>query len=98
VALTRGERQLLERLAAEGPDGEPLTQARPGGWWFGEERVSARIGWNLLRKCLIRTVYENNTHDYHLYVINEEGRQAVRDPTYVPLIIRHLTGDDITHG
>lgn len=74
--LTRGERHVLEKLSKEGD----LVQEQPGGWWCGDEKISGKIGWSLLRKCLItEDSYSGLVH----YRINEYGIAALADPSYV---------------
>lgn len=71
--LTRGERAVLERLAA----GEELTWAQPGGWWIETDQIAGRIGWALLRKVYIGETYKGG-ENYIIYTINEWGRNALK--------------------
>lgn len=45
---------------------------------------------NLLRLCLVKPDGENHGGKVERYVITEDGRQVVRDKTYVPRIITVL--------
>ena len=70
--LTRGEKQVLKRLAA----GEELDEFVPGGWWLALDRIDGRIGWNLLRKmALHQEMYTDDAH--RIYTINETGRKLL---------------------
>lgn len=73
MQLTPRQRYVLEQMA----EGQELTEAIPGGWWLEEERIGGQVGWALLRMSLISQ--DKYTSDgYHIYVINEWGRKAIK--------------------
>ena len=78
IPLSRGERRVLQMIVDAG-DEEELTQALPGGWWLGTEKISPKIGAGLLRKILISVTYHSAREDYFIYRINEWGRAALQN-------------------
>lgn len=83
--------KVLKAMAEEGDDGELTVEGREA--WYGLERTSIATVYTLLRLCLLH----DDTKDgfttesrYHYYSLNEEGRKILKDPAYVPLIVRHL--------
>ena len=70
--LTKGEKQVLQRLAA----GEELDEFIPGGWWIDLDQIDGRIGWNLLRKMALHQETYCGA-DHHIYTINETGRKLL---------------------
>lgn len=89
MPLTPRERDILTRMAAAervrnaGGDEEPYTEteltfSKGGGWWFGLEKVSARVALSLVYRAYItREVGRDEADDYRVYVINGDGRKAV---------------------
>lgn len=72
---------------------EQLIWANPGGWWIGCDQISGKIGWSLLRKCLIspdESGYTPTKGEIFHYNINEDGVNCLNDPSYVPRILREF--------
>lgn len=91
MPLTPRERDILTRMAAaqaaldrgEANDAaynlDELTYAKGGGWWYGLERLSARVALSLVYRAYVtREVGQNDADDYRVYVINEDGRNAAQ--------------------
>lgn len=105
-ALTPGQHEVLQALAAaedraasEGTiftdNDTTLDHFTPGGWWIGQNQISGKVGYSLLRLCLIRREdYSTETCEY--FTINGDGRRALADPAYVPPGFQLL--EDIRHG
>jgi hypothetical protein len=53
-------------------------------WWVGNRRTSWRTVKQLLERCLIRSTGGNLGDSCERYEINEHGRAALLDKTYVP--------------
>lgn len=87
-ALSRGERDLLEKLRVEADDvenGEQLTRFVPGGWYFGSDRISATLCFRLIKHCAISMDGEESGGTSYWY-INETGREALADPNWKALV------------
>jgi hypothetical protein len=82
MKLTNKQRDALEQLA----NGAELTEAHPGGWWIGNNRISGRVGMFLLRYCLIRKIYDDT--EVKGYIIGEDGTGVLNDEKYVPRIVK----------
>lgn len=93
--LTPRVREILIRMrnrtdTEEYEDAE-LVEFIPGGWWIGDEKVHGRVGWFLLRHCLISSDDFTLSGGYRRachYHINEEGRKVLEDPNYIPVVDR----------
>lgn len=74
---------LCEMLDAENCDdllgAEIAREGRQA--WIGDRRCSSRAVTELLRWCLIR---DCSCGSVERYMLNEDGRRAVKDRTYVP--------------
>lgn len=85
MPLTPRERDILTRMAAADPDSEDylyqseLTFAKGGGWWFGLEKVAARVAKSLVYRAYVTNEVGGYDSDYQVYVINEDGRNAVQE-------------------
>lgn len=77
--LTKGERTVLEKLAAN-PEILELVEAIPGGWWIEEEKIDGRVCWSLLRKVLI-SEHQYSNENFRRYYINEWGRNVLLSNT-----------------
>lgn len=66
--LTKGEKMVLDEMSKD----VELVQAIPGGWWLGNDRISGRIGWSLLRKMLVRE-YSDSTEEMRRYYLPRTG-------------------------
>lgn len=86
--------EILRRHSEPACDLTELTQAVPGGWWLGNERVGGQVGYFLLRHALIRQTDGDKETMFH-YVINEEGCKVLDDPNYVPVVDRLDPGDGV---
>ncbi len=95
LKLTKGELRVLKLMefgeapgADEHVDGE-LVHEVPGGWYVDLEKISPKIGWALVRKVLVRatTAWKDNPMRY---VLNEEGRAALNDPSYRPKMVDEM--------
>lgn len=75
TTLTKGERFILEKLEKDSEYSE-LVESIPGGWWIGEDEVSGRVCWSLLRKVLI-SEYQYSGDNFKRYHINEWGRKSL---------------------
>lgn len=85
-------REVLQAMADHKDEDEgTLVHSTPGGWWLGDNRVAGRIGYHLLRLCLIRE-QSFCSENCRYYDLNEEGREVLKNPDYVPKIIPHLIG------
>lgn len=60
-------------------EGESLVCGIPGGWWIGDEQTSGKVGYGLLRMCLISEETMGSSEAIY-YRINETGRLALKDP------------------
>lgn len=87
--LTAGMERVLKAMDAEGPDGELTVEGREA--WYGLERTSVAMVYRLLRLCLLHDDTKDGAttdSNYRYYSLNEEGRKILRDPAYVPLIVK----------
>lgn len=82
--LTTRMVKLIEKIRDS--EDQELTQAVPGGWWVGNDRVQGATCWALLRMCLIRAEGDYN-ESYNYYTLHEEALQMLTDEKHVPLII-----------
>lgn len=80
--------RVLRRLVADGLEGDVVGEN--GQWWCGNERASWSTVRKLLTLCLIGEDGENHAEGFERYVLNEEGRRILADPTYVPMIVKSL--------
>ena len=90
--LTPAMEKVLDWMAHDVEDGGELV-VEGGEAWYGVNRTSCRVVSNLLRLILIRDETPNGAMTdckYRYYTINEEGRKVLRNPRYVPFIVRHL--------
>jgi hypothetical protein len=79
---SRAARVIRQLLASE--DHELVHSGRE--WWIDNDRVSGPACLDLLRLCLVRTVYDGG-RDYEIYELSSETERMLSDPAYVPAII-----------
>lgn len=86
--LTAGMDCVLRTMVAV-EEHDELTHATPGGWWIGTEKIAGSICYRLLRLCLISRA-QDSRDGYERFTINEDGRAALNDTTYVPRLVKML--------
>jgi hypothetical protein len=76
MKLTKMGRRILMTLN-EHPDDFDLVYEEGAGWWLGNERVSGKAVWCLIRDCLIS---RDNDPDAELerWSINQSGCRALK--------------------
>ncbi len=84
--LSNSARSILQQLE---PEEAELTYEKGAGFWLGNHKVSTRAVNELLRLCLIRVVCGDEA-EYCDYGISGDGRKLLRDPNYVPTILKEL--------
>lgn len=85
--LTEGMEEMLRQI--QDSEEHEIIQATPGGWWIDSEEVDSRIAFALLRLCLLRQEPTNDP-SFIRYTVNQEGRNVLNDPEYVPQIVSEL--------
>jgi hypothetical protein len=72
--FTSGERAMLEALAKD--ENAELEYCKGGGWWIGEDQVSGRVAWSLIRMTLVSRSDSSEAHSpgaIERYAINTMG-------------------------
>jgi hypothetical protein len=77
----------MARPYSDDNDGEIVTEGLD--IWYGLNRTNRIVLKKLLVLCLISDVSLGNER-LRRYAINEDGRRIIKDPRYVPQIIRAL--------
>lgn len=87
-----GVLNLLRRIqAVPDEDGGPELVYEPGGgWWVGLDRTSGRAPRQALLLVLLHLEADSRLGGLERYTVNEEGRRALEDPDYRPLILNAL--------
>lgn len=84
--LTKASLSVIKKLQAS-TDGE-LTWERGAGWWIDSSRVAAGPCNHLLRLCLIREAYNDNSSTYIVYQLSSEIDHVLADHNYEPAILK----------
>jgi hypothetical protein len=81
VKLTRGEREVLQRLHNQ--TRIDIVYEKGAGWWLGNRRLSSKLAKSLLQKCLIRADSMNSPGVFERYIISPSGERALDgEPPY----------------
>lgn len=76
-------RRMVENRDTE--DGELVNSG--GDWWIGNSRTSGKVGYALLRYCLIKPCHGKLEGAYVAYEATFEAELVLSDPNYVPIVI-----------
>ncbi len=82
-----GALNLLRRIDCE--EDKELVYEQGGGWWVGSDTTTGRYALELIRFCLLRQEHEQG-ESFERYTLNEEGRAALADEDYKPMIVAAL--------
>jgi hypothetical protein len=71
-------------------DHQEITWEKGAGYWVATEKVSAAGCEHLLRLCLLIVAHSDNNDSYIVYVPSSEVDSVLKDPEYVPAIVRAI--------
>lgn len=77
--------KIIEAVQAD--EEQEITWEKGAGYWVGCHRVNTRACEELLRLCLIRPAYTDNSDEYIVYTLTSEVDNLLADDKYTPAII-----------